>query len=251
MSTPLPTPPPLPQQPPRSGGKRRAALLAGGAAVLIAGAAVGGVLWFRDGDGGAKPYTIALPDRLLDGAYKKEAARPGDADGTEDLSGDARVGKLGIAHGKGFMGSYVNDKKQNLSVYGASGDIADPRKTLDALVAMADEGTAKQPAGEADGVRRTVTPWAEFHPSGSRGAVVKCTSTKSTSGKGAVSSRLDVSQCMWADHSAVGIVQHTVMALDGLPTDGRETPGATGEAMSPEELSEATAKVRDDARSEK
>ncbi|WP_267939130.1 hypothetical protein [Streptomyces mobaraensis] len=40
-------------------------------------------------------------------------------------------------------------------------------------------------------------------------------------------------------------------ALDGLPPDGRDARGATGEVTSAEELSEATAKVRDDARSEK
>ncbi|MGI5337985.1 hypothetical protein ACQEVS_11595 [Streptomyces sp. CA-181903] len=254
MNTPLPTAPPLHQQPPpRRGGRRRTALLAGSAALLIAGAAVGGVLWLRDGDGGdgTEPYTVALPDRLLDGAYKKEPVRPGDADGTEDLTGDAQAGKLGIAHGKGFMGGYVNDKKQKLNIYGASGDIADPRKTLDALVAMADEGTAKHPAAAADGGRRTVTPWTEFHPSGSRGVFVKCTSSKSASRTGAISVRLGISQCLWADHSAVGSVQHTVLAFEGLPSNVRNTPGATGDVMSAEELSEATVKVRDEARGKK
>ncbi|MFI0741004.1 hypothetical protein ACH4PU_23395 [Streptomyces sp. NPDC021100] len=253
MTTSLPVPPPLPQQPPRRGGKRRTALLAGAAALLIAGAAAGGVLWFRDGDGddGTKPYTIALPDRLLDGAYKKEDARPGDAGGTEDLTGDAQAGKLGITHGKGFMGGYVNDKKQKLNVYGANGDIADPRKTLDALVALADEGSAKHPSGAVGGTPRTVTPWTEFHPPGANGLIMKCTTSKSASGTGAVSVRLGISQCFWADHSTMGGVQHMVMAFDGLPPNGRDTPGATGEVMSAEELSEATVKVRDEARSEK
>ncbi|MBZ4319737.1 hypothetical protein [Streptomyces huiliensis] len=245
MSTPSSTPSP------KSGG-RRTALLAGGTALLVAGAAVGGVLWFQGGDGdGAAPYTIALPDHLLDGAYTRDADRPGPGDGAEDLDGDTQAKELGITDGKGFMGQYVNSKKQNLNVYGVSGRIADPRKVLDALVSKSEEGAARSPADAPGRKFRTVTPWTEFHPPGFDGVIMKCTSSKSTRAPGTVSVRLDTSQCYWADTSAVGGVQHMVMTFDGLPPNGRENPGATGEVMSAEALSEATAKVRNEAREKK
>ncbi|WP_171161610.1 hypothetical protein [Streptomyces sp. I05A-00742] len=250
MNTPHPAPATLPQEPPRRGGKRgRTAALAAGV-LVVAGAVVGALLWPGGDDGGMEAYTMALPDTVLDGAYKKDT-KSDDAKATEDLTDDRTARKMGIANGTAVMGEYVNDKKQDLNVIGVYGDIADPRKTLDAMTAESDKGARKYPAGAPGGKPETVTPWTEYHPAGFDGVIMKCTSSKSEHKTGTASFRFGISQCFWADGSAMGAVQHTVTAFDGLPAEARGATGATGDVMSAEELSVAAAKVRNEARKKK
>ncbi|MEU1313268.1 hypothetical protein ABZ419_30850 [Streptomyces cinnamoneus] len=59
----------------------------------------------------------------------------------------------------------------------------------------------------------------------------------------------EVSTCIWGDVSAVGIVEHRVVKSSGSIADA--TASATGTVMSAKELSEATAKVRNEVRKAK
>ncbi|WP_372407667.1 hypothetical protein [Streptomyces luteireticuli] len=231
---------------PRKKGKVMA--LAAGA-LAAAGALTGGLLWYQSSRGGdgPKPYTVSLPATVLDGSFKKD----GDEGGTEDLTKDATSKKLGITDAKGAMGRYANADKQELNVMGVYGRIDDPRKTLDAMLAMADKGMNQHDSTFPGMKSETLTPWTEFRPSGFDGTSMRCTASRTTGKTGPASFAHELAQCVWVDGSAVGIVQHTVTKYEGLPSSARNEPGAKGKAMSAKELSEATAKVRGEVRQEK
>ncbi|GAA0409798.1 hypothetical protein [Streptomyces luteireticuli] len=80
---------------------------------------------------------------------------------------------------------------------------------------------------------------------------MKCTASRTAGKAGPASFTHELTQCAWADGSAVGIVRHTVTKYTGMPSSARDRLGAEGKAMSAKELSEATAKVRGEVRQEK
>ncbi|PSJ27646.1 hypothetical protein B7P34_16470 [Streptosporangium nondiastaticum] len=240
-------PPPVP---PQGGGKGKAIGITIGA-VAVVGALIAGAVYFMGGGGDVKPYTIVLPEKLLDGKYAKNSvSSPGAKQtDTKDLTDDAQVKEMGISNGTAVSGIYASPEKQNLRVTGVYGELSDPEKTLNALVAKMDE-SAKKNESSMPGVKiETVTPWTEFSPSGYDGAIMKCQAKKSTYTVGAMTATGESSSCVWADSSAVGLVQH-VVSKSNSPY-GDSSAQATGNAMSAQELSEATAKVRNEVRKDK
>ncbi|GHG69159.1 hypothetical protein [Streptomyces griseocarneus] len=243
-------PPPMP---PQGGGKGKTIGIVVGALVVV-GAIVGGVVFFTGaggGDGEVKPYTMVMPEKLLDGKYTKSTT-PGASAGkdTEDITDDKSAKEMGISNGTGVKGNYTNDQKQTLYVAGAYGELSDPQKTVDAMIAKMDEG-AKKSQSQFKAQVETVTPWTTFTPSGFDGTVVKCETKKSTVSMGAMTSSADVSICIWGDSSAVGMVRHSISKVSGGLSGSTGPTGATGNVMSAQELSEATAKVRNEVRKEK
>ncbi|MGW1077013.1 proline-rich domain-containing protein [Streptomyces sp. NPDC002537] len=237
-------PPPMPPQ--SGGGKGKAIGITIGALVVV-GAIVGGVLFFKNGGGGSDgkvaPYTIVLPDSLLDGKFNKQQT-PGTA-GSENLADDAKAKEMGITNSTGVAAAYKNAEQQALSVRGIYGEVADPRKTVDAMFALMDEKS------KATGATvETVTPVTEFHPSGFDGAVMKCKTLKSTYSMAGITANSEGSTCVWGDSSAIGFVSHSVTKTSGGITGGATTT-ATGNPMSAKELSEAAAKVRTEVRKNK
>lgn len=240
--------PPMPPQ--RGGGKGKAIGIAFGA-IIAAGAIGGGILFFTSGSNGQddsrmKPYTIALPEKLLDGKYTKQSV-----DGmkeTEDLSNDAKAKEMGIVNGTAVKGSYRNDEKQKLRVTGIYGEIADPGKTADGMLAKMDENQ-KRSAETFKTSIETVSPTAVYHPNGFDGTVVKCLTQKADRTAGPTSTHTEVSTCVWADSSAVGIVEHQITKTSG-GIAGTVT-SSSGDVMSAKDLSEATAKIRNEVRKEK
>ncbi|MCC3770225.1 hypothetical protein, partial [Streptomyces sp. UNOC14_S4] len=242
---PGPYPPPMPPQS-GGGGKGKAIGITIGALVVV-GAIVGGVLFFKNGGGGSDgkvaPYTIVLPDSLLDGKYNKQQNVRDLSD--QKLSDNAQA--MSITNPTEVSGAYKNAEQQTLSVRGVYGEVADPRKAVDALFAKMEENSKKPTAGVNV---ETVTPPTEFHPSGFDGAEMKCKLVKVTATMGSISSVVEGSTCVWGDSSAVGVVTHTVGKSSGGITGGATTT-ATGNAMSAKELSEAAAKVRNEVRKNK
>ncbi|WP_171161609.1 hypothetical protein [Streptomyces sp. I05A-00742] len=237
---PGPYPPPIP---PQGGGKGKTIGFVIGGLVLV-GAIVAGAFVFlnKDSDGDVKPYTIVLPEKLLDGKYTK--SQLGGADKTQNLSNDKELQKHGITKGTGVTGSYENDAKQRLGITGIYGEVNDPTKAVNDMIADMDKKKSTLSSVKTE----TVTPFKEYHPAGFDGAVMKCDLTKFTSSYGSVSSEMQVSRCIWGDSSAMGIVQHRVQK--STSSFGSST-NSTGDVMSAEEMSEATAKVRNEVRKEK
>ncbi|GAA0328980.1 hypothetical protein [Streptomyces blastmyceticus] len=230
--------------PPQGGGKGKAIGITIGALVVV-GAIVGGVLFFKSGGGGSggkvAPYTIVLPDSLLDGKYNKQQNVP---DITPKLTEGDKAKALGITNGTEVAAAYKNAEQQGLSVRGVYGEVADPQKAVDAVFAQMDENSKK--LGPGTNIE-TIAPVTEFHPSGFDGAVMKCRTVKVNVTMGSISSTAEGSTCVWGDSSAIGLVTHSVTKTSGGITGGATTT-ATGNAMSAKDLSEATAKVRTEVR---
>ncbi len=234
--------------PPQGGGKGKAIGITIGALVVV-GAIVGGVLFFKSGGGsGGKvaPYTIVMPDSLLDGKYNKVQTPTGDT-GSQSLTDDAKAKAMGITNGTGVGAGYKNSQQQGLSVRGIYGEVADPNKAVDMMFAQLDELSKQKGAGATV---ETITPVTEFHPSGFDGAVMKCKTLKSTYSMAGITAASEGSTCIWGDSSAIGLVSHSVTKSSGGITGGATTT-ATGNAMSAQELSEAAAKVRTEVRKNK
>ncbi|MFF4408294.1 hypothetical protein ACMATS_25730 [Streptoverticillium reticulum] len=240
-------------QPPKSGGAGKGIAIAVGALVVV-GAVVGGIVFFSGGGSGGgkvKPYTIVLPDSLLDGQFTKAPTQPG-TQTTQDLSNNEKTKALGINNGTAVSGGYSNAQKQMLTVAGAYGDVSDPAKTVDAMLAQMDEDEKKSGA-QYHATYDTTSPATEYHPGGFDGAVMKCLSKKVTISMGTITSNSESSTCIWADSSAVGIVRHAVPKTSGGIAGGMGAggQGATGDVMSPKDLSDATAKIRTAVRKDK
>ncbi|MBB5117494.1 hypothetical protein AF335_03000 [Streptomyces eurocidicus] len=239
-------PPPVP---PQGGGKGKAIGITIGALVVV-GALVGGAVWFMGGsDGEVAPYTMVMPDKLLDGQFTKggSAGAPGGQD-SESLTNDKDAKEMGINNGTGVKGAYTNAQKQALMVVGAYGELPDPEKSVDAMIAKMDEGEKKNQAVVKGAQVETVTAWTAFSPGNFDGAVMKCETKKSNYSVGAISSSAEVSVCIWGDSSAVGVVRHQV-AKTTSPYGG--SSAATGSVMSAKDLAEATAKIRNEVRKNK
>ncbi|MFF5130298.1 hypothetical protein ACFY41_25615 [Streptomyces syringium] len=237
-------PPPMP---PQGGGKGKTIGIVIGALVVV-GAIVGGAVFFMGGSGGSggevAPYKMVLPETVLDGKFTKSTLGAGKQ--SEDIANDKDAKEMGIANGTGVKASYTNAEKQTLSVMGAYGDLADPQKTVDAMIAKMEEG---EKTSTSKGAKiETVAPWKEFSPSGFDGAVMKCETKKSTYSVGTISSSAEISVCIWGDSSAVGVVRHAVSKTSS--SYGSSATGSTGNVMSAKEMSEATAKVRTESRQE-
>ncbi|MEU1671505.1 hypothetical protein ABZ752_05680 [Streptomyces roseifaciens] len=238
-------PPPVP---PQGGGKGKAIGITIGA-VAVVGALIAGAMFFMGSDGEVKPYTIVMPDKLLDGKYTKaSASAPGAKQtDTQDLSDDKKAKEFGISNGTAVSGSYANAEKQRLSVTGAYGELSDPSKTVDAMIAKMEESQKETSAG-AQGIKlETVTPWTEFSPSGFDGAVMKCATKKSSYTYGTMTGSSETSQCLWGDSSAMGAVRIT-SSKSNSPYGGETS---TGQPVSAKDLSELTVKIRNEVRKEK
>ncbi|MEU8583641.1 hypothetical protein [Streptomyces abikoensis] len=239
---------PPPTQPSGGGAGKAIGITVG--VLVVVGAIVGGVLFLNGGGSGGgdvKPYTIDLPSSLLDGKFVEAPTPAGAQNQPKSLADNEKAKAAGIENGTSVSKAYTNPEKQALSVGGTYGTIADPKKTVGALIAQSDEQQS-QLASKVGAKIETTTPWTDFSPSGFDGAVLKCRTQKTTSSYGSFSSESEVSACVWGDKSAVGIVQHQI-SKSSNPYGG--ATAATGNVMSAQELSDATAKIRNQVRKEK
>ncbi|GAA5613486.1 hypothetical protein CP981_13410 [Streptomyces platensis] len=230
----------IPQGPEESGGNGKKIGLIVGAVAVVAAIGVGAYFVFGSG-GDVKPYTISLPEKLLSGEYSKVPDRPG-AKPQKDFSDDKELRAMGITDATAVQGAYGNAAKQGLAVVGVYGTVNDPETAVDQTFAKLEENQKKDPNASRAKIE-TVTPVTEFSPDGFDGAVMKCKVQKATVTMGGVSASQEVSVCIWGDSSAIGIVQ-------SQPAPA--TNGAAGsQPLTAEQLSEKTAKLRDEVRKEK
>ncbi|MFI1253555.1 hypothetical protein ACH4U6_07100 [Streptomyces netropsis] len=241
-------PPPVP---PQGGGKGKTIGIVIGALVVV-GAIVGGAVFFMGGSGGSgsdgkvAPYEIVLPQTLLDGKYTKQSIGSGKE--KEDLANDKDAKAMGIVNGTGVKGPYSSPEKQSLRVTAVYGDVSDPEKSVDAMIAKIKENQEKaKQRYQGKATLETVSEVTEYHPGGFDGAVMKCEAQKVNMNSSTYQTTLETSYCVWGDTSAVGIVEHQVTKTQGGMTG---STGSTGPVMAPKELSEATAKVRTESRKE-
>ncbi|MFF9481071.1 hypothetical protein [Streptomyces sp. NPDC014733] len=231
----------IPQGPPPSSGGngKKVGLIIGGVAVVAA-IAVGAYFAFGSG-GSVPPYTIVLKDKLVNGEYTKVPDRPG-AETSKDFSDDKELRAMGITNSKAVAGSYSNSGDQLLGVTGIYGEVADPNAAVDALFAKIDDQQKKQQERSKTKIETTV-PTTSYSPDDFDGAVLKCRTQKVTVSAGGASAALTASTCIWADSSAVGVVNSQAKP---------DPTGASGaQALSTEQLSEKTATVRNEVRQEK
>ncbi|MGI5337986.1 hypothetical protein ACQEVS_11600 [Streptomyces sp. CA-181903] len=231
---PGPYPPPIP---PQSGGKGKTIGIVL-VIVLVIGALAGGGYMLLGKGGGGGSYTIVLPEKLLDGKYTKKSGS--DSNGPKKTNDD-KTREHGLTNAEAVAAAYTSDAKVNLNVHGIYGDVSDPKKAVNDMIADLDKSS---PGSRFE----TVTPYTEFHPSGFDGAVLKCNLKKMTSSYGSYSSESRISQCLWGDGSTLGIV---VNSSSKSNSSFSSSTGSTADAMTAEELAEATAKIRNEVRKEK
>ncbi|MGW7574086.1 hypothetical protein [Streptomyces sp. NPDC054765] len=230
----------IPQGPPETGGNGKKIGLVIGAVAVVAAIGVGAYFAFGSG-GEVKPYTISLPSTLLNGQFEK-AQRPGSSGGVEDFTNDKEAKALGITNAKGLSSGYKSADGLQLTVSGVYGNVADPDGTVGQVFAKVDDGQKKAFTDKGAKIE-DVTPTTTYSPSDFDGSVMKCRTQKITLSQGGVTVPVTASTCVWGDSSAIGVVQ---VASAPSPTGGTTatTPGA-------EELSEKTAKIRNEVRKEK
>ncbi|MFE1175924.1 hypothetical protein [Streptomyces sp. NPDC058773] len=222
---------------PSGGNGKKIGLIAGAVAVV---AAIGVGAYFVFGSGGdVAPYTISLPDKLLNGEYSQAPGSPAGA--AEDFSNDKDAKAMGITESKGVSRKYANASKLQLTVGGVYGKVADPESAVDQAFAKLDADQKKNMSNQGLKVE-TVSGPTEYSPADFDGAVMKCKEQKLTASQNGMNVSVSFSLCIWGDSSAVGTVSV-------VPTPSPN--GASATAPSPEQLAEKTAKIRNEVRKEK
>ncbi|WP_405409870.1 hypothetical protein [Streptomyces decoyicus] len=227
----------IPQGPPETGGGngKKIGLIVGAVAVV---AAIGVGAYFAFGSGGdVKPYTMVMPDSLLSGEYTKSTEAG--SGGSKPIADDKEAKAMGITNGTSVDAKYQKSKTDRLDVGGVYGDIADPTGAVDKMFAKIEEGQKKS---QTKAKVETVTPVTEYSPEGFDGEVLKCKAYKVSFTSGSITASAGMSVCIWGDSSAVGVVINQAVPTPSAPS---------AQATSAEQLSEKTAKIRDEVRKEK
>ncbi|TJZ55815.1 hypothetical protein FCH28_10990 [Streptomyces piniterrae] len=236
----------IPQGPPESGGSGKKVGLIIGAVAVVAAIGVGAYFVFGSGGGGdVKPYTIAVPDKLLGSEFTKKGSDvPGASGGStpKDMSKDKEAKAMGITEAKMVQGKYTNASNMNLDLNGVYGKVADPEGAIDKAFAKQDEMFQKNMQSEKGKVETVEGP-DSYSPDGFDGAVMKCKSLKFTFSEGGISMSFNANMCIWGDSSAIG----TVIITDGITPKGEVTAHAPGL----DDLADKTAKIRQEVRKEK
>ncbi|MGW8376124.1 hypothetical protein [Streptomyces sp. ODS28] len=230
--------PGMPPMAPQNGGNKTGKTVGIIAAVVVAVAVIGGGVVFLAGGGGPDPYNVTTPKTLLSGEYSMARDKnQQDLMGSKDLTRNGKARMLGVDNAKGVGGGYTSIKRESLMLYGVNGDVQDPEQAVDKLFAEAHRGQEKNAQEQGAEIERT-KPLESYSPSGFDGTVMKCETNKSSKTIGTTTASNTVSSCAWADEYAVGLVEQIGAASPG-------NPNITG--MSAEELSEKTAKIRQEA----
>ncbi|MGW2632094.1 hypothetical protein ACWC2K_22530 [Streptomyces chattanoogensis] len=232
----------IPQGGPESGGNGKKIGLIIGAVAVVAAIGVGAYFVFGSGGGGdVKPYTISLPDKLLNGQYTKPAS--GLPSTPTDLSKDAKAKAMGLTDGKSVIGQYKSAAGAVLYVNGNYGKVADPEGAVDQMFAQKKEELEKKMAAGSDGTKFEAVGDAEsFSPDGFDGATLKCAKYRISGKEKGVEMNADITHCAWGDSSALGSVVF-------MPAAG--PTGVTEKAPEGDDAADKTAKIREEVRKPK
>ncbi|MGP3991123.1 hypothetical protein [Streptomyces sp. 3N207] len=201
--------------PPQGGGGKGKTIGIVVGALVVVGAIIGGLFMF--GVIGGTSYKLTTPDTVA-GEYKIEPGSDRTFDGKKGLTGKSEDKIPGMTAEKGVSANYSAGAADKLNFGGAYGEVDDPDKALD----YAFDKTTKSLASMAksDGGAK------EMSPSGFDGETMKCQAFSAPTGS------MKITYCVWADSSTLGQV---AIQGNGSLDDAAET----------------TAKVFEDARSEK
>ncbi|MFE0043105.1 hypothetical protein [Streptomyces albireticuli] len=235
-------------QPPsaaNSKGKGKTIGIGAGALVVVGALVAGGVYLLGGGEesADAASYTVVMPDTLVDGKFKKDSSEGDDKPEPPSDSDTEEMKNFGIENAEGADGSYANAEKQSLRVIGVHGDIPDPVKSVETMLAKMEK--EQKDEQRIPGAKTEKTPYKDYRPAGFKGAVLKCADSKTTytfDGGAPMGGALETSTCVWGDKGLLGMV--TVDNMQGV-AEGK-TKG-----LSAKELSEVTAKVRTEIRKKK
>ncbi|ARF55329.1 hypothetical protein [Streptomyces gilvosporeus] len=229
----------IPQGPPESGGSGKKVGLIIGAVAVVAAIGVGAYFVFGSGGGGnVKPYTISLPDSLLNGQYTKEAGLPSTP---ADASSDKQAKALGITEGKRVTGRYKTPSKAGVGITGYYGKVANPEGAVDQLFAQVEDNMKKNMGTESLKVE-TVDSATSYSPDNFDGGALKCAKYKVSGSEHGVEMSFNLTSCAWGDSSAVGSVAF-------MPAMG--PTGVTEQAPEGDAAADKTAKIRQEVRKEK
>ncbi|MFE7120631.1 hypothetical protein ACFU99_34895 [Streptomyces sp. NPDC057654] len=221
--------------------------LAAGAAVVVA-AIVGGVVLLNSGDGetegragatagsgkksdksGAekyegKKYRLTAPETVADSLKKESGSEAKNAPSAAFLS---VFEKLGVSKARGVAASYQGGEnlgRKWLKFTGVYGDVADPEKTVDRYFASMASAAGRSPGSEVSVKSEFKGSPTRLSPAGLDGdAVLKCQKVTYSTGKdvAAGDKATTMPNCVWADHTTVGILvhSHTASAISEVPLD--------------------------------
>ncbi|MFH9420897.1 hypothetical protein [Streptomyces sp. NPDC017529] len=232
---------PYGQGPQGGKGKGTKIVLSVLAVAVVAGIGVGAYFAFGPG-GDVKPYTMEFPEKLPgNDAGRADFGKVAGKDEKKDVSNDTKTKALSITEGTGVSASYMNAEKQQLTINGTYGKVADPKSAVNKLFADLEKQT-QELQSKGGGKMETLTPVTEYSPSGFDGAVLKCKSTKYSVETDVLDSATTTTVCIWGDSSAVTAVINTAV-------DARTQ--TTGVARTAPQLAEWTQEIRDAVRREK
>ncbi|MCM2414103.1 hypothetical protein [Streptomyces sp. RKAG290] len=231
-----------PPFPPAGQPKKKTGLIIGGAVVALL--VIGGGVYALTSGGGSgsvaddgKTYKLTAPATVIDGTYKKSAAKNDDTEMSESDIKDAE--EWGVKNPTSVNGSYQAGEaisQKLLQFQGVYGDIEDPEKVVDAMFANAKTEAGKDKEGGSEFVG---SPQA-FTPAGFENGVLKCQEVKSEEGTGSSAKSFTMPVCIWGDHSTLSLVLN--MDMGSLMT------GKGGASL--EEAANTAAKLRNDVRVE-
>ncbi|MEU9115016.1 hypothetical protein AB0D04_25325 [Streptomyces sp. NPDC048483] len=228
----------IPQGPPEGGGNGKKIGIIVGAVAVVAAIGVGAYFVFGSGGGGdVKPYTISLPDKLLNGEYSKENTLPSKP---VDVSDNKKAKAMGLTNGKIVTATYKKPDGQTLRVEGDYGKVADPEGAVNQMFAET-EARMKKNLTSSGTTFKTVDEAESYSPDDFDGATLQCAKYQLSGMEKGVQMSLDMTLCAWGDTSAVGTAVF-------MPATG--PTGVTGKAPEGEEAAEKTAKIREEVRKE-
>ncbi|AJT67078.1 hypothetical protein [Streptomyces chattanoogensis] len=231
----------IPQGGPESGGGngKKIGLIIGAVAVVAA-IGVGAYFVFGSGGGGnVKPYTISLPDKLLNGEYTKP---PGGLPSTpSDASKNKKAVAMGITEAKAVSGTYTKSNRAQMTVAGFYGKVADPEAAVDQSFAQIEENIKEKMEGGSGTKVETVDEATSYSPDGFDGATLQCAKYKISGQEKGVTMSFDMVACTWGDSSAITSVTF-VPAISAT--------GVTEKAPEGEDAADKTAKIREEVRKE-
>ncbi|UWE08434.1 hypothetical protein [Actinacidiphila bryophytorum] len=237
----------VPQQPgygygqppvPQGGSGKRTGIIIGAVVALVA---VGAGVFFVVNKGGGsddKKYKLITPQTVATDYKKTDNSTANDL-GFDD-SDVTKLKALGMTDPQRVTQGYVKGSETTgtlLSFSGAYGEVKDPKKLADGMMAELRQGASDDDGG--DSKTELVGSANTVHPAGADDAVVECQSAKVTSTEDPSQPPITFTICLWADKSTVGTV---------VPLDFASIVGGSNASMSEKDTADLLSKVRKDVR---
>ncbi|MGD3107969.1 hypothetical protein [Streptomyces sp. YGL11-2] len=213
--------------------------------MLVLALGVGGFVWYQKSheDHEMVPYTVSLPQKILDGTYYKK----GDNNTicSDCLMSTEQIKQLGINKGFPWSSQYAQnpadspngDSKHGptINVTAIQGQVTQPTTAVDAALARMQKDEDKKAKTLGVTIKGLEPPKvAAYKGDTFDGTVMKCESFM-LQPKVGLDNNVTVTRCVWGDTSALGIVQQQGVGVDSG-------------VMGTNDLSHAAQKIRNEVR---